>query len=129
MPPTPLLPCARMVVIPRRTSRAHAEKKAVFKVILLTGMPRRNATKRQDDSGSLPTNLQSPCEHYVSTRCELAPCWCDLRSHPVPEGGYGLASANVQIDPPVGTLSAAYRLASPPPSPDAIVTYWRPLCV
>src|SRR5215469_5703879 len=38
-------------------------------------------------------------------------------------------SANVQTDPPVGTLSAAYRVANPPPSPEATVTYCLPLCV
>src|SRR6476469_4974454 len=37
--------------------------------------------------------------------------------------------ANVHTEPPVGTLPAAYRLARPPPSPDATVTYCRPLCV
>ena len=42
-------------------------------------------------------------------------------------GFYSCINANVQIDPPVGTLLAANRLAMPPPSPDAIVTYCRPL--
>src|ERR1700730_11327671 len=38
-------------------------------------------------------------------------------------------NANVHTEPPVGILPAAYRVARMPPSPDATVTYWRPLCV
>src|SRR5436305_1201643 len=38
-------------------------------------------------------------------------------------------SANVHIAPPVGTLSAAKRRASPPPSPDATLTYCLPFRV
>jgi len=33
------------------------------------------------------------------------------------------------VRPSAGTFSAAYRLARPPPRPEAIVTYCRPLCV
>src|SRR5689334_14276444 len=42
---------------------------------------------------------------------------------------YCSINANVQIEPPVGILPAAYRVARMPPSPDAIVTYCFPLCV
>src|SRR6266853_316709 len=41
---------------------------------------------------------------------------------------YSGINANVQTEPPVGILPDAYRVARPPPSPDAMVTYWRPLC-
>src|SRR5262245_30579400 len=37
--------------------------------------------------------------------------------------------ANVQTEPPVGTLPAAYRRARIPPSPEVTLTYCRPLCV